>query len=183
MRLQQILINLISNAVKFTSRGGVSIRVFYAHEQLRVEVEDTGIGMSQDQVARIFDAFEQADSSTTRRFGGTGLGLAISRKLAMLMGGVTSGWPATWARDPCSTSACPCPRWIRLRPPRSSWAWPAAGLARLEDWQILAVDDVEINRFILEELLRHGGAQVVLACDGREAVELVQRHPATSAWC
>ncbi|TXH47500.1 MAG: PAS domain S-box protein [Burkholderiaceae bacterium] len=176
LRLQQILINLISNAVKFTSRGGVSIRVFYAHEQLRVEVEDTGIGMSQDQVARIFDAFEQADSSTTRRFGGTGLGLAISRKLAMLMGGDIRV-ASHVGKGSLFHISLPMPE---VDPPQASQVKlgvASAGGARLEDWQILAVDDVEINRFILEELLRHEGAQVVLACDGQEAVELVQQHP------
>jgi signal transduction histidine kinase len=93
MRLQQILLNLVGNAVKFTERGGVSVRVMLeqaAAEQglrLRFTVRDSGIGMDLEQQSRLFSAFNQADASTTRRFGGTGLGLAICRRLTELMGG------------------------------------------------------------------------------------------------
>ncbi len=91
-RLQQVLSNLVGNAVKFTSNGGVSVHVSLAAEKedsllLRFEVIDTGIGIELDDHKRLFDAFEQADSSTTRRYGGTGLGLAISKQLVELMGG------------------------------------------------------------------------------------------------
>jgi PAS domain S-box-containing protein len=93
MRLQQILINLVGNAVKFTERGGVTVRISLDkprqgdHVSLRFSVRDTGIGMDSEQQSRLFSAFSQADASTTRRFGGTGLGLAICRRLAELMGG------------------------------------------------------------------------------------------------
>lgn len=88
VRVRQILINLAGNAVKFTEQGHVRIVLRRAADgQLRLEVQDTGIGMSPDQVARVFEDYEQADASTTRKFGGTGLGLAISRRLIELMGG------------------------------------------------------------------------------------------------
>jgi hypothetical protein len=92
LRLEQILLNLLSNAVKFTPHGRVDLRVRVlarAGRQLRLrfEVQDTGIGIREEQMPHLFEAFEQADVSTTRRFGGTGLGLAISKRLALLMGG------------------------------------------------------------------------------------------------
>ncbi len=92
VRIRQILVNLVGNALKFTERGHVDVTVVCAQRTdwevaLRVCVEDTGIGIPEDKLEHIFEQFTQADASTTRRFGGTGLGLAISRKLVELMGG------------------------------------------------------------------------------------------------
>src|SRR5690606_38689366 len=86
-RVRQVLYNLISNALKFTDSGEVRVRALREGQDLVLTVADTGIGMSPEQVARLFQKFEQADSSTTRRFGGTGLGLSICRELSQLMGG------------------------------------------------------------------------------------------------
>ena len=92
-RLRQVLLNLVGNAVKFTDSGSVQVAVSTLHQdngskRLLILVSDTGIGIPREQAARLFDAFTQADSTTTRKFGGTGLGLSISRKLIHLMGGV-----------------------------------------------------------------------------------------------
>lgn len=90
-RLKQILINIASNAVKFTEQGQVTITAKYqAPKTLTFVIEDTGIGMSSNQINRLFTPFEQADATTTRRFGGTGLGLCISKNLAQLLGGDVS---------------------------------------------------------------------------------------------
>lgn len=91
-RLQQALLNYASNAIKFTETGHVTLRLELLEEDsssvlLRFEVEDTGIGIAADALSRLFSAFEQADNSTTRKYGGTGLGLAITRRFAQLMGG------------------------------------------------------------------------------------------------
>lgn len=85
LRIQQILTNLMGNAVKFTERGHVQLRVNYEQCRLHLTIQDTGIGIAQDKLERIFDPFAQADASTTRRFGGTGLGTTISRQLVQLL--------------------------------------------------------------------------------------------------
>jgi CheY-like chemotaxis protein/anti-sigma regulatory factor (Ser/Thr protein kinase) len=87
LRLTQVLTNLVSNALKFTERGGVTVALDYRGGQLVVAVTDTGIGMTTEQAGRLFRPFEQADQSTTRRFGGTGLGLAIVKRLCEQLGG------------------------------------------------------------------------------------------------
>ncbi|MCA9542630.1 MAG: hybrid sensor histidine kinase/response regulator, partial [Myxococcales bacterium] len=92
LRLRQVLLNLCSNAIKFTERGGITLRALPVtidtpHVTVRFEVEDTGIGISEADRARIFEAFEQADTTSTRVYGGTGLGLSICRRLVELMGG------------------------------------------------------------------------------------------------
>ena len=86
-KIKQIILNLLSNAAKFTHAGSVNLRVHHADEWFKVDIADSGIGMNEDALSRIFEEFQQADSSTTRQYGGTGLGLAISRNLAQLLGG------------------------------------------------------------------------------------------------
>ncbi len=171
-RLQQILVNLLSNAVKFTARGEVRLRVAGNGDDIWFKVIDTGIGMSEAQAARLFQPFEQADSSTTRKYGGTGLGLAISRNLARLMGGEITGDCAPGAG--CSfTLRLPLPRVAPHLP--AHVVDPAASVERrLAGLRLLAADDVEVNRLILEDLLSHEGAHVIFAGDGQQALDRLE---------
>jgi photoactive yellow protein len=180
-RLHQVLLNLTGNAIKFTERGHVELRVARAEAEaeagtveLRFEVEDTGIGITEEQRARLFLSFAQADPSTTRRFGGTGLGLAICRHLVGLMGGEIG---VESERGKGSTF------WFTVRMPeaaRDAVEGPAAppaparasgGAARL---RILLAEDNHLNRLMLETGLRRMGHEVRSVGDGRRAVEAVE---------
>jgi CheY-like chemotaxis protein/anti-sigma regulatory factor (Ser/Thr protein kinase) len=171
IRLRQILFNLIGNAVKFTASGRIDISVTAettvtaTKKQFAIRVRDTGIGMSADEVARLFRTFNQADASTTRRFGGTGLGLAICRSLAELMGG-TIEVESRPREGSCFTvrlalQAAEPPPAERETPPEAEPARPLT---------VLAVDDHPVNRKIVATVLIRMGQSVDLAEDGEEAV-------------
>ncbi|HET8870344.1 MAG TPA: ATP-binding protein, partial [Aquabacterium sp.] len=172
MRLEQILVNLLSNAVKFTDRGEVILSVRSAGDRLLIDVLDTGVGMSEEQMARVFKPFEQADKSTTRQYGGTGLGLTISANLARLLGGTLS---VSSRREGGSQFTLNIP----LLPAAPVAAAQPAEVhdKTLSGLRILVVDDVEVNRLIIEDMLAYHGAEVVLASDGLQAVELVRSDP------
>jgi len=172
LRLRQVLMNLVGNAIKFTERGEVSLNaareVRAGREWLRVEVRDTGIGISSEARARLFGAFEQADGSTTRRFGGTGLGLAISKKLVGLMGGEigvdsTPGAGSTfWFSIPIVDPSANAP----LQLPQ---------LDALRGLRVLIVDDNATNRRVLELQCAGWGLRTALAGGALEALELLRR--------
>jgi PAS domain S-box-containing protein len=166
-RLQQVLVNLLSNAIKFTPRGEVCLRVARDGELIYFKVIDTGVGMSAEQVARLFQPFEQGDSSTTRRYGGTGLGLAISQNLARLMGGGIDV-DCTLGAGCSFTLHLPLPV---VEPDLAPPAGRIAGELRLAGLRLLAAEDVEVNRLILEDLLSHEGARVVFAEDGQQVLD------------
>jgi len=183
-RLRQILLNYASNAVKFTERGSVVLRARPVAEDdsgvlVRFEVADTGIGIAPEQLASLFRAFSQADSSTTRRYGGTGLGLAINMQLAQLMGGETG---AESTPDVGSTF------WLQVRLGRgqgdSNDVSEAHALAeqRLRAHhagaRLILAEDNAVNREVALDLLQAVGLQVDTAENGREAVELAMtgRH-------
>jgi signal transduction histidine kinase/CheY-like chemotaxis protein len=172
LRLQQILFNLLANAVKFTDTGSVHLRVQRSGEWTRFSVTDTGIGMEAADIARLFKPFEQADGSTTRNYGGTGLGLTISQSLAHLMNGDISvdskpGQGSTF------TLALPLP--AVTAPPKA--APETAHASSLAGYRILAAEDVEVNRIILGDLLAGVGASVSFVQNGKEAVDAVSAHP------
>ena len=155
-RIRQVLTNLIGNAVKFTDQGEVSIKVF-AQESvnnittLRFEVKDTGIGMSPEGQARLFQPFSQADSSTARRFGGTGLGLSISKNLVNIMQG-TIGVESALGQGTCFWFSLP------LQPADS--IAPPTPVTDLSGRRALIVDDNATNRKILRHYLQHWGVVV-----------------------
>jgi CheY-like chemotaxis protein len=169
-RLQQVLINLVGNAIKFTERGRVQVMLESIEApapELAFEVVDTGIGVAAEQRDHIFEKFTQADASTTRRFGGSGLGLAICRQLVGLMGGsigVTSELGVGsrfWFRVP-------------LEQALSGTDSPESASERADpgaiDAHVLLVDDNEMNRFVAQGYLARLGCRVSVAADGHEAV-------------
>ncbi|QJD94293.1 response regulator [Duganella dendranthematis] len=198
MRLQQILLNLVGNAVKFTERGGVSVRVMLepaAAEQglrLRFTVRDSGIGMDLEQQSRLFSAFNQADASTTRRFGGTGLGLAICRRLTELMGGDISVRSTPGAgsefvvtlpfgvadedvpvEHPALQTAA-AQGWLMSETPALQDAPPEPEPAlapRLQGLRLLLVEDHPLNQLVARGMLEHAGASVEVAENGQLAVD------------
>lgn len=181
LRLGQILMNLLGNAIKFTESGAVSLRIDFDGKQVFFHVADSGPGIPPEQLNRLFKPFEQADNTLTRKFGGSGLGLAISRDLAVLMGGdirVSS----TIGQGSVFTVRLPLPVGEPLEDVAvASRAAPGAeeGLL-LIGLCILAAEDVEVNRIILEDLITTQGATVVWACDGQQAVDLVASRGAAA---
>ncbi|MCL4674515.1 MAG: PAS domain-containing protein, partial [Pararhodobacter sp.] len=172
-RLQQVLNNLLGNAIKFTLEGGVTIRGRIVDsrkgEMLEIGVDDTGIGMSAEQSAKVFEEFEQAEGSIARRFGGTGLGLSITRHLVGLMKGELTLQSApgegtrVLVRLPIGTA------------PAARPATPAATAAAprtLSGLRVLVADDNRANRRILETMLGKLGMVVTLAHDGHDAHRL-----------
>lgn len=170
LRLAQILANLLTNAIKFTPHGEVLLRVGREGGDTYFHVVDSGIGMNEDQVARLFTPFEQADTSTTRKYGGSGLGLAISRDLARLMGGDISVVSHPGAGS-SFTLHLPLPETSAPAHPAGP---PSAAGPRLGSFSVLAAEDVEVNRLILEDLLTQEGAHVVFAENGQQAIERVE---------
>ncbi len=175
VRLRQILVNLIGNAVKFTQHGSIDIHVatHAADDQrptLAIEVRDTGIGMTAEQLARLFQPFTQADSSTARRFGGTGLGLTITRRLAqMLDGDVTvSSTPGVGSTFRVVVGAAPAiDQRDHASAPRDAQAQGPQSLAGV---RVLLAEDGPDNQRLISFHLRRAGAEVTLVQDGRAAV-------------
>ena len=181
LRLGQVLLNFASNAVKFTERGGVRLRVLPGRAEpggawIRFEVIDTGIGMSPDQVERLFQDFEQADASTTRKYGGTGLGLAISKRLIRLMGGDgerSIGVTSEPGRGSVFWFELPLEAGVAAAPTPQTDLGDA--LARRRGARILLVEDNAVNQEVALELLREAGLEADVAGDGAQALEKVRR--------
>ena len=182
-RLKQIMMNFVSNAIKFTERGGVTIRVRTLADDgetltVRIEVQDSGIGIAPEAQGRLFGTFEQADNSTTRKYGGTGLGLAISKKLAELMGGRvgvdsvpgegSTFWFVVSLKKAFRTGADE----VQADPSRVLDTLRGAHAGA----RILLVDDELINREISLEILKDVYLDVDTAVDGDEAVSLATRN-------
>ncbi|MCB4361950.1 ATP-binding protein [Quatrionicoccus australiensis] len=184
LRLRQILLNLLSNAVKFTEAGKVDLEVGLDEGELQIRVTDTGIGITDSQIGKIFHPFEQGDNSTTRRFGGTGLGLAITERIVKLMGGNISVHSVPGQGSVFSVrlpyhpgrandlSAAPISSIQPTDPAR-----PLAGL------KILVAEDNEINQEIMRDNLTEDGASVTLVDNGQLAVDAIRNSPPGSFDC
>ncbi|MCC5988076.1 MAG: PAS domain S-box protein [Pararhodobacter sp.] len=167
-RLLQILHNLVSNAIKFTKKGEVKLTIAIEGERLNIAVSDSGIGMSSDQVARVFDEFEQADSRTARRFGGTGLGLSITRRLVELMGGEIEldSLPGLGTTVRLTLPA-PAAEGEEADAPAPENEEPA----ELSGLRILVADDNRTNRLILQRMLEGLGVAVTVCDDGKNVLK------------
>jgi signal transduction histidine kinase/ActR/RegA family two-component response regulator len=178
-RVRQVLLNLVSNAVKFTSEGSVTVTVrtrplAAAHTQLRVEVTDTGPGIAPEVLEQMFEPFTQADASTTRNHGGTGLGLAIARELAELMGGTvgatsTPGVGSTFSVQLDLAAAAGTqrdgPDECCVEPPE--WASPP---------HVLVVEDTPVNQIVAVQALKRCGCAAEAVANGREALDALARE-------
>jgi signal transduction histidine kinase/ActR/RegA family two-component response regulator len=172
VRLRQCLFNVIGNAVKFTEKGGVQVRLTTvgagANRRLRCEVQDTGIGIPGSARATMFNQFQQADATTTRRFGGTGLGLAISRKLARMMGGELD-----YDSEPGVGSTF----WLEIAAPVAATPETAEiedlSATPLEGLRVLVVDDNRINRIVAVKSLEALGAEAEAVDSGQAAIDAV----------
>ena len=182
LRIQQVLLNLVGNAIKFTERGSIGILISVRDETeenllVSFEVSDTGIGISQEAISRLFNPFEQADDSTTRKYGGTGLGLAISKRVVQLMGGDISV-----SSSPDSGSSfrfsVPLEKLAGSQTPVKEEKQPAEDTesllkARFPNTRVLLAEDDEVNQEVAKELLHEIlGFDVSIANNGREAVML-----------
>jgi signal transduction histidine kinase/CheY-like chemotaxis protein len=188
IRLKQILVNIVGNAVKFTEAGSVSINAQYLHAgtetgptQLVVSVSDTGRGLAKEEQHKLFQPFSQADASMSRKYGGTGLGLNLSQKLARLLGGdlqLTYSEPGRGSVFTFNVKAERAPGSPMLTTYEQSLEAKAPGLAAvpkanaaLSGIHILVVDDTADNRSLLTKFLEGAGANVECACDGTEGIQ------------
>jgi signal transduction histidine kinase/CheY-like chemotaxis protein len=177
-RLLQILFNLVNNAVKFTERGGITIRVACRdlpddRVELAVEVADTGIGISGEQQRKLFGKFTQADASMTRRFGGSGLGLAICRQLATLMGGAI-GLESELGRGSTFWFKVPCER---AGPPEPGPGEAAPDLPAEAAGHLLLVEDNLVNQKVVLAMVEIAGYRVDVVANGLEALAALKRRP------
>jgi PAS domain S-box-containing protein len=188
LRLKQVLLNLLSNAAKFTEKGTVTLRAAPAARDGRpgvaFAVSDTGIGMTPEQVAKVFEEFTQADSSTTRKYGGTGLGLAISKRLVGMMGGAiqvesAAGKGSTFevwlpAASTMETAAPAAP--APARAPAASASAPASATAAARNGRtVLVIDDDADARDLMRRFLAREGFDTLTAADGEEGIRLARQ--------
>jgi PAS domain S-box-containing protein len=190
-RLRQVLSNLISNAVKFTTEGSIVIGVSATRQpdggvRIRVEIADTGIGVDPAELGRMFEPFTQADASTTRNYGGTGLGLAIARELVELMGGTIDaasepGHGSTfWFELPLSTPVAP-----NGRLPPTGDVGTADPPFRSTAPRVLVAEDSPVNQIVAVRMLERCGCTVDVVSDGRQALKALsaQRYDAVMMDC
>ena len=174
LRLRQCLVNLVNNAIKFTDAGEVRLDVSREsvedQECIRFDIVDTGVGMDQESIDVIFDAFTQADGSTTRKYGGTGLGLSITKRLAELLGGSISVVSEVGSGSTFTLLTPVCVQAGQLSQPDSPQE-PFDEQLRFSGSILIAEDDLK-NQKLIQILLERKGLQVTLASDGEQAIDL-----------
>ena len=180
LRLRQVLINLLGNAVKFTHQGQVTVNVEQSPDgpqRLAFSITDTGIGIPDEKLATVFDLFSQAEGSTTRGYGGTGLGLYLCRSLVDAMGGELEV-ESQVGLGSCFHFALPLPIDQARRDHAPTTTAPSDGdAASLEGLRVLMAEDAEDNVLLIRVYLKRSGIQLDVARDGREALELFRRQP------
>lgn len=170
VRLRQVISNLLSNALKFTQEGAISVFIRTEGDTVRVSVADTGIGVAPERAPFLFEKFVQADASTTRRFGGTGLGLAISKEIVGLMGGDIDFTSAA-GEGSCFTFQIPLPK---ASAPALGADAPPPEFDRV---RVLVADDNAVNRTVVQTLLAQFGIQSTTADDGKSAIAAWEQEP------
>ena len=178
-RLRQVLLNLLSNAVKFTDKGRVALTVRRGEgDELLFAVQDSGIGLTPQDISKLFQRFSQADASTTRRYGGTGLGLAISRRLVELMGGTMTVESEGPGQGSTFRFAIRAPEVaVAHVPPAAVRLGLDPATAEQHPLRILLAEDNVVNQKLALRLLQQMGYGADLACNGMEAIEAVARQP------
>jgi signal transduction histidine kinase/DNA-binding response OmpR family regulator len=182
LRLCQVLTNLVNNAIKFTDAGEVTVRIKRQGEGrdavLRFEVQDTGVGMGRDEIAMLFQPFQQTDSSTTRKYGGTGLGLFICKQLVGMMDGGKIGVESFPERGSTFWFEVNLEKGVPPVEPQSpESAKNAAGvIGKINGARILLVDDNAFNVEVAADFLHGAGALVTTCGNGKEALELLKQH-------
>ena len=172
VRVRQILANFANNALKFTARGMIDVRVLALEgTRVRIEVTDTGLGVPERLLPRLFQPFSQADSSTTRQYGGTGLGLSICRQLAQLLGGQV-GVDSREGEGSCFWAELPL---AVAGPLRERQHHRDTALETLRGARILLAEDNVVNTLVAEAILKQWGAKVTTAVNGADAIEAVER--------
>lgn len=168
VRVKQVILNMLSNAIKFTDQGEVTLEIT-GDEQLKIKISDTGIGISEDMMTRLFGRFEQADSSTTRKYGGTGLGFSITRSLIDLMGGEID---VVSEVDKGTVVSIFLPLKKAALEELNETELPK--LTLLNTKNVLLVEDNEINQMIAEAMLESIGINVTVAANGQQALDEVK---------
>ncbi len=183
LRLKQILMNLIGNAIKFTDRGSVTVKISEGHHtehatSLQFDVEDTGMGIDEENAKNLFKAFFQADSTLLRKFGGTGLGLALSKSLAELLNGDVILYKSVLGKGSVFRLTIQC-KTVPFEKPNvtSPEVLSVAPKQDLKDKLILVVDDSRDNQILVGHFLTHAGAQVNIAENGQKALEMIASEP------
>jgi CheY-like chemotaxis protein len=169
-RIRQLVSNLVSNALKFTETGEVRATAARSGDDIRIVVSDTGPGIGEEALGRLFEKFVQADSSTTRQYGGTGLGLAICRELAGLMGGTIAA-TSRLGEGSSFTVTLPLPRLRDVEAgPRAEPSEPVIAELSGPALRVLAAEDNPVNQLVIKALLQHIGVEPVIVENGVDAV-------------